>query len=278
MATLYLVSTPIGNLEDLSRRAERVLREAERIVAEDTRRTRVLLSHFGISKRLSSYHQHNEARRTGEILRWLEAGEDVALVSDAGTPLISDPGERVVRSAASAGHAVVPIPGPSAVTAALAASGLVATPFVFLGFVPKKGAQRRALLARIAGSRETAVVFESPDRLLRLLADLEEEAGSEREVAVAREMTKVHETIFRGTLAEASSYYGTGRIRGEITVIVAPAPAESGDAMDDAAMRDAARELLDTGSTPSRAAREISERLGIPRNRAYALVQEERRE
>ncbi|HSR43136.1 MAG TPA: 16S rRNA (cytidine(1402)-2'-O)-methyltransferase, partial [Longimicrobiales bacterium] len=159
MATLYLVSTPIGNLDDLTRRAERVLAEVDRVLAEDTRRTRILLEHLGLRKPLTSCHEHNEAARTETVLGWLADGEDVALVSDAGTPLISDPGERLVEAVSGAGYDVVPIPGPSAVTAALAVSGLPPEPFTFLGFVPRKGRDRRTALERIAGSRETIVVF-----------------------------------------------------------------------------------------------------------------------
>lgn len=279
MATLYLVSTPIGNLDDLTRRAERVLAEVDRVLAEDTRRTRVLLDHLGLSRPLVSCHAHNEAARAEELLEWLAAGEDVALVSDAGTPLVSDPGERLVRAAGGAGHDVVPVPGPSAVTAALAASGLPATPFTFLGFPPRRGGERRSTLERIAGSPETVVVFESPERLLRLLDDLTEACGEAREVAVARELTKVHEEVVRGTLADAARYYGERGVRGEVTVVVAPAPeAPESDGVDEEAARALARVLLRDGTSPSRAARQVARGLGVPRNRAYALVQEQARD
>lgn len=276
MPTLYLVSTPIGNLDDLTRRAERVLAEVDRVLAEDTRRTRVLLDHLGLSPPIVSCHAHNEASRAGQLLGWLAAGEDVALVSDAGTPLVSDPGERLVRAASEAGHRVVPVPGPSAVTAALAASGLPVTPFAFLGFVPRRGEARRSTLERIAGSSETVVAFESPERLIRLLDDLAEACGEGRSVAVARELTKVHEEVVRGTLAETSRYYEERGVRGEVTVVVAPAPeAPDADAVDEAAARALARVLLDGGTSPSRAARDVARRLGLPRNTAYALVQDE---
>jgi len=276
MATLFVVSTPIGNLEDVTRRAVAVLEGAARILAEDTRRTRTLLEHLGLSKAVVSCHAHNEAARTGEVLGWLDAGEDVALVSDAGTPLLSDPGERLVRAVIGAGHSVVPIPGASAVTAALAASGLPATPFSFFGFVPRKGSERERLLERIAASLETVVVFEAPGRLTRLLEDLVGVCGEERRVAVARELTKVHEEFVRGTLSDARRYYGERRVRGEVTVGVEPAPSPSGaDVVDRAAGRALARALLDTGASPSHAAREVAKRLGVARNEAYALVQEE---
>lgn len=274
MATLYLVGTPIGNLDDLTRRAEGVLAGASRILAEDTRRTRVLLEHLGLRRPLTSLHAHNEAARSQEVLGWLDAGEDVALVSDAGMPLVSDPGERLVKAAAEAGHRVVPVPGASAVTAALAASGLPVTPFVFLGFVPRKGKERGQVLERISGSAETVVVFESPERLGRLLADLARICGGERRVVVAREMTKLHEEFVRGTLTEAARYYEEGGARGEVTVVVEPAPtAPTADAVDEAAGRALARVLLQEGESPSRAAREVARRLGVSRNVAYALVQ-----
>lgn len=276
MPALYLVSTPIGNLDDLTRRAEHVLAEVDRVLAEDTRRTRVLLEHLGVATPVVSCHAHNEAARADRLLEWLAAGEDVALVSDAGTPLVSDPGERLVRTVSEAGYPVVPIPGPSAVTAALAASGLPPTPFTFLGFVPRKGGERRSTLERIADSPETVVVFESPARLVRLLDDLADACGEERSVAVARELTKVHEEIVRGTLAEASRYYGERGVRGEVTVVVAPTPEPpAADAVDVEAARALARVLLDEGTSPSRAAREIARRLGVPRNEAYGVVQDE---
>jgi 16S rRNA (cytidine1402-2'-O)-methyltransferase len=276
MATLFVVSTPIGNLDDLTRRAAVVLEETDRILAEDTRRTRTLLEHLGFSKAVASCHAHNEAARTRDVLAWLDAGEDVALVSDAGTPLLSDPGERLVRAVIEARHAVVPIPGASSVTAALVASGLPTTPFSFFGFVPRKGGERERLLERIAASGETVVVFEAPGRLVRLLDDLARCCGEGRRVAVARELTKVHEEFVRGTLSDARRYYEERRVRGEVTVVVEPAASPSGtDVVDLVAGRALARALLDTGVSPSQAAREVAKRLGVTRNEAYALVQEE---
>ncbi len=269
MATLYLVSTPIGNLSDLSARARRVLAGVERIFAEDTRRTRRLLERLEVRARLTSLHRHNEAARAGRVLECLGSGADAALVSDAGTPLVSDPGRRVVDAALEAGHEVVPVPGPSAILAALVGSGLPADRFAFLGFAPRKGTERRVLLERVARSRETAVLFEAPGRLHRLLVDLERVCGSGRRVAVAREMTKLHEEFVRGTLAEARARYGERAPRGEVTVVVdrasAPAP-------DEARAGALAAEALAGGARPSEAVRELSVRLGIPRNRAYRIV------
>jgi len=274
MGTLYIVATPIGNLEDISRRAARVLSEVTRVLAEDTRRTVVLMDHLGLRVPLVSLHEHNEAARTDQVLAWLGAGENLALVSDAGTPLISDPGERLVRATADAGHKVVPLPGPSAVLTALVSSGLASDSFVFLGFVPRRGRERSQLLDRVAGSEETVVLFESPERVDSLLADLASACGEERRVAVARELTKVHEEVVRGTLAEALRYYEETPPRGEVTVVIESSP-EPGlpDAVDHAAARMLALALVHEGLRPSHAAREVARRLGLPKNLAYEFVQ-----
>ena len=245
------------------------------MLAEDTRRTRVLLTHLGIRPSMVSMHEHNEAVRTVDVLGWLHAGERLALVSDAGTPLVSDPGMRVARAALEAGHEVIPIPGPSAVLAALVASGLRADRFAFLGFVPRKGRERRELLERIGESQETVVLFESPERLVALIAELVEACGPERRAAVAREMTKVHEQVWRGTLSRALRYYEEHPARGEVTMVVEQA--EIGPALDAsgrAAAEGLARALLDDGLRPSHAARELARQLGLPRNLAYGIVQE----
>ena len=273
MASLYIVATPIGNLEDLTERARRVLVQVSHVAAEDTRRTGLLLKHMGVKQNLVSLHGHNEAARVERILGWLEAGEDVALVSDAGTPLVSDPGERLVEAVAEAGHQVVPIPGPSAVLAALVGSGLPAVPFAFLGFVPRKGRDRSRVLDRIAGSLETTVVFESPERLAALLDDLAERCGPERRAVVARELTKLHEEFRRGTVEELRTYYSENKPRGEVSVVIDAGPGE-GATMDEGAIRDRAAELLAAGKRPSAVAKELAESLGLSRNEAYALVQE----
>lgn len=273
MATLYLVSTPIGNLEDLSERARRILGEVDHVAAEDTRHTGRLLQRLGIDADLVSLHRHNEAERVGLLTGWLEAGESIALVSDAGTPLVSDPGARLVRAVREAGHAVVPVPGPSAALAALTASGLPWERFTFLGFLPRKGGEREALLRRIALSRETTILFESPERTPALLEALVTACGAEREASVAREVTKRHEEIRTGTLSELLNYYEGSGVRGEVTVCVAPADtgARSPDAAE--APVEAAR-LLEGGMKPSAAAREVTRRFGIPRSDAYQIVQE----
>lgn len=273
MSTLYLVSTPIGHLGDLTLRAGEVLASVDRILVEDTRRTRVLLDHLQVRTPMVSLHAHNEAERLDAVLGWLGAGESLALVSDAGTPLVSDPGERLVPAVIAAGHSVVPIPGPSAILAALVASGLPAVPFSFLGFPPRKGKERAAFLERVAESPDTVVLFESPERLRALLGALREGCGAGRRVAVARELTKLHEEVIRGTLAEVEAYYSQGRIRGEICVVVegAPMPASPPEA-DEEAGRALARSLLEQGMSPSRAAREVGRIVGLPRSVAYRIV------
>lgn len=274
MATLYVVSTPIGNLGDLSPRAIDTLRGVSRILAEDTRRTRVLAQKAGATAPLVSLHAHNERERTERIVSWLAEGEDLALVSDAGTPLVSDPGGRVVSAVLEAGHRVVPIPGPSAVLAALVASGLPTERFTFFGFPERKGSGRNRLLERIAGAEETVVLFESPNRLGSLLDDLVEACGPEREVAVTRELTKLHEEVMRGTLAEMVGYYREHPPKGEVTVVVGPA-SERRDRQDvEEAVVSLAFELLRQGTKPSEAAREVAARLDVKRNEAYRIVHE----
>ena len=274
MATLYIVSTPIGNLEDVTARAARVLGEVASVLSEDTRRTGILLKHLGLSTPLVSLHEHNEAARIDSVLDRLSAGGDLALVSDAGTPLVSDPGARLVASVVEAGHDVVPVPGPSAVLAALVGSGLAAGGFTFLGFAPRKGRDRTVFLERLADADHPTVCFESPERLEVLLSDLAKSCGEDRRVAVGREITKLYETFFRGTLAGAISYYGESPPRGEVTVVL-----EGGDppgdlgAADTEAARILARALMDQGHKSSQAAREVARRLGLPRNLAYDIVQ-----
>src|SRR5262245_26574054 len=225
MGTLFLVATPIGNLEDISLRALRVLREASLIAAEDTRHTRKLLTHFEISTPLTSYHEHSGPARTEVIVAALAQG-DVALVSDAGTPLLSDPGQALVRAALAAGHAVVPIPGPSAAIAALVASGLPTNQFSFLGFLPRKTSDRRAALARFAQAPVTLILYEAPHRLLACLDDALATLG-DRQATLARELTKVHEEFRRGRLAALRADYVDGEApRGEFTIVIAGAEPE----------------------------------------------------
>jgi 16S rRNA (cytidine1402-2'-O)-methyltransferase len=271
---LYVVATPLGNLGDLSVRAMEVLRAVPVVAAEDTRRTRGLLSHLGASPRLLSYHAHSEEPRLEALLEILHEGRDVALVSDAGTPVVSDPGTDLVAAARASGITVVPIPGPSAVATALSAAGLKGDRYLFLGFIPRKGSERARLLARAAAEEWSVVFFEAPPRLADLLEDLARAAGDSRRAVVARELTKLHEEFRGGTLAELAGYYSEHPPRGEITIVLegtgAPAepPDRTGEAVEQATL------LLAEGLTRREVVRRISETLGLPRNDAYRLVME----
>jgi 16S rRNA (cytidine1402-2'-O)-methyltransferase len=220
---LYLVATPIGNLEDVSPRALRILQEAHMVACEDTRHTQLLLRRHEIrAKHLTSYNEFNHRKKAAELIGQLDRGWDIALVSDAGTPALSDPGEALVAAAIAAGHAVVPIPGPAAAIAALVASGLPTREFTFVGFLPKKSGARRKLLGELLAAGRTAVLYESPYRTADLLEDLAAIAPDAR-VAVARELTKIHEEIVRGTAADLAARYASARPKGEVTVVIAPA-------------------------------------------------------
>ena len=248
--TLYVVATPIGNLEDVSLRALRVLREAALVAAEDTRRTRKLLSHHGIPARLVSVREHNERVRAPVLVRRLLGGESIALVSDAGTPGLSDPGAALVRTAADAGVRVVPIPGPSAVLAALVASGLPAEPATFLGFLPTRGAERRRALDALRNLPHTLVLFEAPHRLRETLGDLLEALG-DRRIAVARELTKVHEEVYRAALTEAVRHFSAHPPRGEFTLVIEGTgsggtdPADTGAAAEGCSAHEAVRRAVE---------------------------------
>ena len=265
--TLYVVATPIGNLEDLTPRAARVLGEVSLIAAEDTRRTRKLLSSLGLSTRAVSYNEHNARQRTPGLLDALREG-DVALVTDAGAPGVSDPGARLVAEAAQAGFSVVSVPGPSAVTAALAVAGFPADEFHFLGFLPRTRKARRAALTGASSLRATLVLFEAPHRLPSALADVAEILG-DRRIAVCREMTKVHEEVFRGTALEAMAYFDMPRgeftlvIEGALDTLLAASPSEERIAEAMAAARA-------SGLSRRDAAAQVSIGLGIPRRAAYA--------
>jgi 16S rRNA (cytidine1402-2'-O)-methyltransferase len=271
--TLQVVATPIGNLADLSARAQQTLTEADVIAAEDTRRTLQLLQSLGISRPLLSLFEHNESQRVPQLLERLEAGQKVVLVSDAGTPLLSDPGFELVRAASRAGFAVQAIPGPSAITAALAVGGLPAQRFCFEGFLPARAGERRSALAALAHEPRTLVFFEAPHRIRATLSDLAAEFGSQREAVVARELTKAHESIYRGTLAELALMAESQENfeRGEITLLVAgAAPSEAG-AADPAQLRRTVDVLLKE-LPPGRAAAVAAQLTGATRAAAYALA------
>lgn len=272
MPALYIVSTPIGNLGDFTYRAVEALRRADVILAEDTRRTAVLLKHYGIEGRLISANEHNESSRSGLVAEILREGRDVALVSDAGTPLLSDPGARIVASTLAAGFEVVPIPGASALLAALVASGLPADRFTFYGFIPKKGGDRSRLLGEIASSPYTCVLYESPHRVGGLVGDLLGACGPARRVVVAREITKLHEEFYRGTLGEAEPIFAERELKGEVVVVVEPNPSPPTFEDRIPAAQDLANELLSAGLLPSAVAKELRSRLDIPRNVAYDIA------
>lgn len=271
---LQVVATPIGNMGDVSARARQALESAAAVAAEDTRHTGMLLQALGISRPLLSLHAHNETQRVPELLARLAAGETIALVSDAGTPLLSDPGYELVRAAAEAGVEIEAIPGPSAITAALAVAGLPVNRFCFEGFLPTRERERRAHLAHLAGEMRTLVFFEAPHRIAATLADLAAELRGERRAVVARELTKAHETIYRGTLAELAqrSLKEDNFARGEITVVVAGAALA--DTGVDAALLRRAIDLLAKELSPSRAAAIAAQLTGATRAEAYALLQQ----
>jgi 16S rRNA (cytidine1402-2'-O)-methyltransferase len=270
MGTLYLVATPIGNLEDITARALRLLRETRLIAAEDTRHTRQLLAHFDIHTPLTSYYEHNKLTKLEAVLAALEAG-DVALVSDAGTPGLSDPGYELVRAALDAGHAVVPVPGASAVTAALVASGLPTHSFLYLGFLPRKSTDRRQVLASAARERRTLVAFEAPHRLRDALADIETVLG-DRPLAVARELTKLHEEIFRGRVSQAKAHFADREVLGEITLVIGGAPEEPEAQWDEARVRAEVGRLVADGMSKKEAAQFVAQRSGWQHREVYRVA------
>lgn len=272
---LHVVSTPIGNLADITLRALAVLSRATLVCCEDTRQTRTLLSRYGIDTATTALHEHNEARAIPAILRRLGDGEVVALVSDAGTPLVSDPGARLVTAAVDAGIRVVPIPGASATLAALVASGILPHPCTILGFLPRKGPERRDMLAMLHVLPHTAVLFESPHRLVDTLRDLSNSTSTSRTAAVARELTKVYEEVRRGTLAELAAYYDESPPKGEIVIVLAGAVQEE---PTEAQLETRAVELRAEGFRPRDIVQRLMDEHGASRNQAYRLAHEGRDE
>ena len=272
--TLYVVATPLGNLGDLSARAVEVLKTVPVVAAEDTRRTRGLLTHLEARPTLLSFHAHSAEHRLDAILDILRSGRDVALVSDAGTPSVSDPGTDLVAEARAAGLPVVPIPGPSAVATLLSAAGLPADRYLFLGFIPRKGKERSRLLSRAAAEEWSVVFFEAPPRLLALLEDLIPLAGPGRTAVIGRELTKMHEEIRAGTLGELADYYTTVPPRGELTMVLRGTgePPVEPDRTEDAV--EEATSLLAEGLTRREVVQRLTKSLGLPRNEAYKLVME----
>lgn len=277
--TLYIVATPIGNLEDITQRALRVLGEVDLIACEDTRRTRVLLNHFGIKTKSISYHEHNERERAAEICKLLASGKNVALVSDAGTPLISDPGFRVANAAIELNVPVVPVPGPTAFVSALIASGLPSDQFFFAGFLPARANARRAKLEELRAIPATLVFYEAPHRINATLKDALEILGNRRAV-VARELTKIHEEIARGTLPDLIQRFGAGTTaRGEMVLVISGATADESSANQPGEPEPSSQRLIERVSELERAGldskvalKKAARELGMKRAEAYRLL------
>ena len=270
--TLYIVATPIGNLEDITTRAVRILGEVDLIACEDTRQTRKLLDRYSIARPLVSYHEHNEQARSADLLRELEAGKNIALVSDAGTPLIADPGYRLVEQAREIGIPVSPIPGPSALLAALSASGLPTNSFSFHGFLPPKRGQRRTFLEGFRASDATLVFYEAPHRLLDALEDLAEILGP-RPVVVARELTKIHEEFLRGTAAELrETLEKRPSVKGEITLIIGKGETAQ---VDDTPLAEAVDKLVQSGVPKMEALKTVARQRGLPKREVYKRLNQQ---
>lgn len=271
---LWLVATPIGNLDDLSPRSAAVLRAADVVCCEDTRHSGTLLKRIGAApERLVVTNDHTEHDAIDDVLGLLSSGRIVALITDAGTPAISDPGERIVRAAVAAGHRVHATPGPAAFVMAAALSGLPTTRIAFDGFLPRSGAERRERLTELARERRTTVIYESPHRVHKTLSDLEESCGPDRTVAVAREMTKLHEEIWRGTLRDAVDHFTSTEPRGEFAIVIAPTARETTE-FTDAEIVDELTTRLSSGLSKRGAIDEVTAALGVPRKRVYALAVE----
>lgn len=269
--TLYIVGTPLGNLEDLSPRAARILGEADIVACEDTRRTGRLLEHLGLKKPLVSYHEHNEADRARDLVERIAAGDTVALASDAGMPLVSDPGYRLVRAAIDAGLPVVPVPGPDAATTALVVSGLPADAYRFVGFLPSKATQRRKALEALAKDPATLVFYEAPHRIRKTLGDALDVLG-DRPVALARELTKMHEEILRGSLSEIlREVEGRENLRGEMVLVVARAEAPR---LDDKPLAERVDELIGEGAPRMDAIKQAARERGLSKREAYRLLED----
>ena len=268
---LYIVPTPIGNLEDITLRALRVLKEVELIAAEDTRHTRNLLAHFGIKTALTSYHEHNERNKSRSLVERLKSGASIALVSDAGTPAISDPGYRIVVDAIEAGLQVIPLPGASALTTALSASGLPTDRFLFEGFLPAKPQERKVKLQALRGETATFVFYEAPHRLTDSLADMLKIFG-DREIAMARELTKVHEEFRRGKLSEIVGPLDDHEIKGELVIVVQGATGEA--VISDAELQVTIRHLVGEGMGVKEIAELLGERYGLAKKHVYRLALE----
>ena len=272
--TLYVVSTPIGHMGDFSFRAVETLKQVSAVLAEDTRHTTNLMKRYDIATPLVAYHEHNEAKTTPRLVDRLLSGDSLALVSDAGTPLLSDPGARLVRAAIEAGVTVSPIPGASALLSALVASGLDVDRFTFYGFLARKGGERRSAIEEIVRSRHSSVVYESPNRIGETLAELAEAGAASRATVVARELTKHYEETRRGTVSELAAYYTDASPRGEIVIVIAGAGAGPQAGASEEQLRARAADLRAEGRSARDIAAALSAELGAPRNVAYRMAHE----
>ena len=269
MSTLYLVATPIGNLKDISQRALQILDQVDLIAAEDTRQTGKLLKHYDIKTPMLSFHEHSKRSRLQHLLDHLDQG-DLALVSDAGTPLLNDPGYELVREAIAMGYKVSPIPGPSALISALVASGLPTENFLYLGYLPRRSSDRRRMVREVSDLPYTLVVFETPHRLLASLKDLLEELG-DRELAIARELTKLHEEFFRGRISGALEYFTDTPPRGEITLVLAGSPTEEG-LWSEEELLEVIKERKAQNMHPAQIASQLAKESNWPRRKVYQLL------
>ncbi|MGE0127826.1 MAG: 16S rRNA (cytidine(1402)-2'-O)-methyltransferase [Blastocatellales bacterium] len=273
---LYLVSTPIGNLEDITLRALRVLKEVDLIACEDTRHTRRLLDHFGISKPAISYHEHNEQARAAELAERLSRGESIALVTDAGTPGISDPAYRIVTAAIERGVTVTPVPGATAMIAGLVASGLPTDSFLFAGFLPSRKQARRARLEELRSERATLVFYETPHRIREALIDVRETLG-DRQAAIARELTKLHEQFIRGAVSEIAAHFDANKPRGEMTLVIAGNRDDNLTPVEDASVNQQVERLMrEQGLSRNDAIKQAARSRGLSKREAYQLMLDEK--
>ncbi|CAJ1199048.1 Ribosomal RNA small subunit methyltransferase I [Companilactobacillus paralimentarius] len=268
---LFLVPTPIGNLEDMTFRAVNTLKEADLVAAEDTRNTKNLLNHFEILTELISFHEHNTAQRIPELIEKMNSGLKIAQVSDAGAPSISDPGKELVKAAIKEEIPVVPLPGATASITALIASGIEPQPFYFFGFLPRKGKERTEALADLANRNETTIVYESPYRVKKTIQDLIAKFGPERQITLARELTKIHEAFLRGSLQAVAQYYEENDPKGEYVLIIAGKPADQMQTSSDADLVAAVDNLIDHGKKPNKAIKEVAADNGLKKQTVYNL-------
>lgn len=267
--TLYVVATPIGNLEDITFRAIRILKEVDLVAAEDTRHSRKLFNHFGIETNLTSCYEHNESQKMDHLLDLLQQGQSIALISDAGTPAISDPGNVLVQHCRSAGVTVVPVPGPSACISALSVAGLPTDRFCFDGFLPAKTVARCRALQAYLTQKRTVVLYEAPHRLLNCLTDIATVLGADKQLAVARELTKLHEELFRGTVTEAIAHFSQARVRGEIVLLLAPAV----DVKPTETVRQALERLSQESDLPMKAiVKQVAKSHGVSGSEVYNIA------